>query len=210
MEKGLINCYNNCFLNSVIQMLRNIIDCPDIDLYGCIKLYQKLNPNYVLGNQEDADECLSYLLEDFPDKSKYQITCIQKDITSIFNILNVPCSDNLSQSLSLFFNDGTKISIYPEYIFITLKRFTCTDDYRLKKITKTIEVPDIIKIGDIEYELISFIYHSGVLENGHYFTFRKINNKWYKFDDLSVTEEDPLFCQYMGYIYLFKMLKDNK
>lgn len=42
--------------------------------------------------------------------------------------------------------------------------------------------------GKINYNLKGIIIHEGDVNYGHYFSFIKINTKWFKFDDLKVDE----------------------
>ncbi|KAK8660848.1 hypothetical protein V6N13_051756 [Hibiscus sabdariffa] len=44
--------------------------------------------------------------------------------------------------------------------------------------------------GCAEYEIFSVIAHSGMLESGHYVTYLRLKNQWYKCDDAWVSEVD--------------------
>lgn len=68
----------------------------------------------------------------------------------------------------------------PKNILINLKRFSNT----LEKIDKKIEINLEIEINNKNYNLTSFICHSGTLSGGHYTNYsKKNNNKWYEYDD---------------------------
>lgn len=41
-----------------------------------------------------------------------------------------------------------------------------------------------------EYEIFAVVTHSGMLESGHYVTFLRLNNQWYKCDDAWILEVD--------------------
>jgi len=41
-----------------------------------------------------------------------------------------------------------------------------------------------------EYEIFAVVTHSGMLESGHYVTFLRLYNQWYKCDDAWIMEVD--------------------
>ncbi|XP_057540029.1 ubiquitin C-terminal hydrolase 22 [Amaranthus tricolor] len=59
-----------------------------------------------------------------------------------------------------------------------------------------------------EYEIFAVVTHSGMLESGHYVTFLRLHNQWYKCDDawiLEVDEATVRACQCYMVFYLQKM-----
>ncbi|KAK7909626.1 hypothetical protein WMY93_014310 [Mugilogobius chulae] len=80
---------------------------------------------------------------------------------------------------------------HPEVLVLLLKRFEF--DYRYMmyvKINQPVNVPKSIKIsGNQSYNLYGFVEHFGELRHGHYISTIKSqdDDKWYKFDDSSVT-----------------------
>lgn len=103
--------------------------------------------------------------------------------------------------------ENTKITEYiwesPETLVIHLKRFKTqyiTDNYsRTEKINTNVKFPlenlnlkdnmiDLSIKDNISYNLCSVIFHSGVYQSGHYYSYCKnpINNEWYHFNDTFV------------------------
>ena len=83
---------------------------------------------------------------------------------------------------------------FPNILIIHLKRFTNDG----KKIVKLIDFPidnlDLKKycIGYDKkksiFSLVGICNHIGSLNSGHYYSYCKQNNDWYKFDDTSVSK----------------------
>lgn len=44
--------------------------------------------------------------------------------------------------------------------------------------------------GSTEFEVFALVTHSGMLESGHYVTYLRLRNRWYKCDDAWITEVD--------------------
>jgi ubiquitin C-terminal hydrolase len=74
-----------------------------------------------------------------------------------------------------------RIEHWPKELFIVLKRFNNS----MKKINDDIDIPLEWRHG---YKLIGGIIHSGSFGGGHYYYYGMKNNKWYIFNDASVTE----------------------
>lgn len=106
MSTGISNMVNNCFLNSIIQMLmasfeistcflkieyRDLIEnynrCSSdkvdkmvsIDIFKFLNYYKSsLQKDYIPGSHQDAHESLSYILDDANDKLPFEIRIKQK------------------------------------------------------------------------------------------------------------------------------------
>ncbi|XP_062098015.1 ubiquitin C-terminal hydrolase 22 [Humulus lupulus] len=63
-----------------------------------------------------------------------------------------------------------------------------------------------------EFEVFAVVTHSGTLESGHYMTYLRLRNQWYKCDDAWITEVDERIVRasqcYMMF-YVQKMLNEN-
>jgi ubiquitin C-terminal hydrolase len=97
----------------------------------------------------------------------------------------------------------TKIINYPKHLIIILNRFN-KNGSRITKNNNELNVPIC---WNNYYKLKGIIYHSGSLYSGHYVYIGEYNNKWYLFDDNSISEinEDHLNrFKNNGYIYYFE------
>lgn len=109
----------------------------------------------------------------------------------------------------------------PEYIVVQLKRFDMNGSIE-KKVKTLIQAPTSkIKLSfynsreektNIEYEAISSIIHYGdTIKSGHYAAIRKVNEYWYKYDDMNnSTKPEKLDSKKTeaelsgGYLFLLK------
>lgn len=77
----------------------------------------------------------------------------------------------------------SNIEFLPDHLIIILKRFK-TNGRSLRKNCRSIEIPLYFK----NHELKGFVHHSGSLSSGHYIYFGKEKDKWFLFNDSSVSE----------------------
>ena len=96
-----------------------------------------------------------------------------------------------------------KLDIYrtPNYLIIQFKRFKTQGTNQHKKIDMFIDFPinnlDLSKyvIGpykdDSLYDLYGIVNHYGTMNGGHYIAICKNDNKWYEFNDSSVSSKSP-------------------
>lgn len=86
---------------------------------------------------------------------------------------------------SSYFKKYLRIKKTSKILVIHIKRFT-SDYYKLKKISKDIEIPDTLNINRKIYRIFGFIVHKGNINNGHYRSFLINSREWYMFDDTLV------------------------
>jgi ubiquitin carboxyl-terminal hydrolase 8 len=108
------------------------------------------------------------------------------------------------------------LKIIPSHLIIQLKRFTYTEDYQSRKLNNFVDFPFELDISsivydgekrDCRYSLYSVINHVGNFGDGHYFTFSRIGNKWYCFNDENVSEVDePTISNKYAYILFYKKI----
>lgn len=200
-----------------------------------IPIYKKINPCVVVGRQEDAFECLEYFLDSCVNKDHFELkferyvqqkklendNLIEEGEVSIStfkeNCLLVPICSSLQKSVDSYFEetqaiinlDGS-VSPYtkfyadntPLYLFVALCRF---NDH-LEKDPTNIHTDGILTYNQSKYECISFILHLGTKNSGHYVNFKKLDQKWYLYDDTCC--HDVTMDSSMGdaYVYLFKKI----
>ena len=163
--------------------------------------------------------------------------CKHKTITyAPFNDFNIELTQNLLKSIKLLFSEEdvekrcekcnteeniemTKkqmISMFPQYLIIQVKRFQFGMQ-GLRKIDGPLEVSDMIDISKYHayknrygiYQLYAGIIHLGSPTFGHYISFCKTNDFWYKYDDDSVNQLSPKELEYLknnAYVLFYKKL----
>jgi ubiquitin C-terminal hydrolase len=94
-----------------------------------------------------------------------------------------------------------KINKFPKYMTFHLKRFINMNGKYVKN-NKNIEMPIDININGNQYELRSYVLHSGSLNGGHYVNYTKFNNKYYLLNDNSVSESN-FNSKNEGYLFLY-------
>ena len=108
-----------------------------------------------------------------------------------------------------------KIERLPEYLFIVFKRFKYISKYSTK-IESLISFPfEDLKLNDYmmqgnnnkRYDLFASINHIGSLHKGHYYCNLRQNNKWIKYDDSLVEEDDDINVS-NTYILIYKVNKE--
>jgi ubiquitin carboxyl-terminal hydrolase 8 len=93
------------------------------------------------------------------------------------------------------------IQKYPKYMTFHLKRFINLNGTYSKN-NKIIEMPLTIKINDNQYELRSYVYHSGNINGGHYVDYTKFKNNYYLLNDSSISENN-FNSKNNGYIFMY-------
>ena len=108
------------------------------------------------------------------------------------------------------------VKITPPHLIIQLKRFYVTKNYDTVKLHNFVDFPFDLDISEIvyngknkdcRYSLYSVINHIGNFSDGHYFTFSKVGNKWYCFNDENVQEIlQPTISNKYAYILFYKKI----
>jgi ubiquitin C-terminal hydrolase len=98
----------------------------------------------------------------------------------------------------------SEIINWPDNLIIVLKRFTCNMSGKISKNNCKINVPLQWRKG---YKLQGIVFHSGGPRGGHYIYIGKNKDKWYIYNDNSVSliKSGDQLTQYLnnGYIYYF-------
>lgn len=109
-------------------------------------------------------------------------------------------------------NATKKITIpsSPKYLFIQLKRFHFGKNS--SKINNPVEIPMEWLLNENKYLLRGFIVHSGGSNGGHYVSYCMDIDKWYLFNDGSVSQvndEEIIKCARTSYILLYVKTKND-
>ena len=115
-------------------------------------------------------------------------------------------------NIKTIFTKELKIEILPEYLIIVFKRFKFISKYSTK-IESLISFPfEDLKLDNYlmkknkknkKYDLYGVINHIGSIVKGHYYCNIKQGNKWIKYEDSSVTEDDDINVSNV-YILVYK------
>ena len=123
------------------------------------------------------------------------------------NIINNPLDNFNHFNEYSFFDEDRKINNIPyknkiinhfkyhtnNIIIIHLKRFLFNDETKkTEKIRNKINIKENITNDNINYKLKGFIEHIGnSMVSGHYVSYIKINNIWYRFNDSNISKKGP-------------------
>ena len=151
------------------------------------------------------------------DSSKNEKISIY-DCLSLFTqkeIINDIFCENCNRKTK--FTKELKIERLPEYLFIVFKRFKYISKYSTK-VESLISFPfEDLKLNDYmmqknnqikKYDLFASINHIGTLHKGHYYCDVKQDNKWIKYDDSNVEEDDDINVSNI-YILVYKANNDE-
>jgi ubiquitin C-terminal hydrolase len=162
------------------------------------KLYDTFT-HFTKFHQEDAHDLLLHLLDEFkcPLFQGKQTYYIESTIEESFLSIELPIVGNtLHDCINHYLNPEEvewnnkkvtkqyKITEFPVILCLTLKRFYSNN----KKNTTFVQIPLILQFT-YSYELICICNHYGNTNGGHY-TATVFTDKWYEFNDESVSVVD--------------------
>lgn len=196
-------------------------------------LIYKLLPLYLqnIGIQQDADECMNFLLNEIIDIFKKkdlflietkQINTKTKEIKKMRELslyLDIPNKDKVTMFdciqtfLNPFGTDQNDKRIYIHnigyYMIITLKRFIIKDNKYVKS-NKQVEPMFSFQIDKSKLMLETVIIHEGTSTGrGHYVSCIKKNKEWFLCNDQNVSSisfEKLKQKIKMGYIFIYKKM----
>ncbi|XP_019870957.2 ubiquitin carboxyl-terminal hydrolase 35 isoform X2 [Aethina tumida] len=84
----------------------------------------------------------------------------------------------------------TKILEHPQRLILTLKHFKYDPvSQQRTKLLQKVELDEFIQLETVQYKLYAAVIHFGSsVDSGHYYTFARDSDDWYKFNDCSVVK----------------------
>ena len=158
-------------------------------------------------------ENVRFLCVSIPDKH----TITLEDCLRNFISMEKLEGDRLWETPSKKMERATKVSYitrFPKYLAFQVKRYNYKRGRGGNKLSTSIEVKDTWTsdmFGDgVSYDLKGFIFQTGSLSGGHYTSYCKINNKWYCFNDSSVSKiEDHMALKVASKAYMLLYVKNE-
>jgi ubiquitin C-terminal hydrolase len=144
------------------------------------------------------------------EKNNYLLLDINNDTKTLDDCYRLSKSSEILEDSNMYYCENckaktiaskrTKIVKWPDNLIIWLKRFK-QSGMRLDKIDNQIEVPLMWRHN---MKLQGFVIHSGGLHGGHYIYVGLVNDKWYLFNDSSVSEiqNEAQLNNYLSTAYL--------
>ena len=199
--------YNNFYLcreNSIIvkvfySQIMNMFtcDCGDIS-YSFEKILDipLLFPKEINNKEIDLNDLLNHYFQG--EKISWSLKCPkcgQKDVER---------------------NKVIKLSILPKVIIFSLQRFNPITGVKINKIIKFDEIIDLKPFCDYDffngemnakYKLFGISNHSGTINFGHYYSFTKIGDNWYDFNDSFVKQINLVLMSRAAYFFFYEKIE---
>ena len=141
----------------------------------------------------------------YKDKDKKNILASLLTDKTTGLIYNSRCDEckkkhkEFSKNLINYRNKSVKLEFNGKYFIVQNKRFECDfTTMTTKKIKDDINFEEKLKLEpgkhsvkrEVNFNLVGIICHNGEPNAGHYYSYNKINEKWYLFNDDKVYEVD--------------------
>ena len=113
-------------------------------------------------------------------------------------------------------NKTIKLSILPEVIIFSLLRFNPITGVKINKIIKFEETIDLQPFCDkdffngeinTKYKLFGISNHSGTLNFGHYYSYTKVGENWYEFNDSFVKPVNLNLMSRSAYFFFYEKIE---
>ena len=112
-------------------------------------------------------------------------------------------------------NKKIKMTILPKVLIFSLQRFNPITGVKINKYINYDEVIDLKPycdndffngIMDARYKLFGISNHSGTINFGHYYSYTKIGNNWYEFNDSFVKLINLTFSSKAAYFFFYEKI----
>ena len=111
-----------------------------------------------------------------------------------------------------------KLTILPEVIIFSLQRFNPVTGVKINKLIQFEEIIDLKPFCDYDffngeintkYKLFGISNHSGTINFGHYFSYTKVGENWYEFNDSFVKQINLNLMSKAAYFFFYEKIEDN-
>ena len=112
-------------------------------------------------------------------------------------------------------NKKIKITILPKVLIFSLQRFNPVTGFKINKYINFDEVIDLQDFCDndffngeinAKYKLFGISNHSGTLNFGHYYSYTKVGNNWFEFNDSLVKLINITFFSKAAYFFFYEKI----
>ena len=109
-----------------------------------------------------------------------------------------------------------KLSILPEVIIFSLQRFNPITGIKINKIINFEEIIDLKPFCDYDlfngeintkYKLFGISNHSGTINFGHYYSYTKVDDIWYEFNDSFVKQINLNLMSRAAYFFFYEKIE---
>ena len=126
---------------------------------------------------------------------------------------NLPCQKCGKKDLSR--NKKIKITILPSVLIFSLQRFNPATGVKINKYINFNEVIDLKQFCDndffngklnAQYKLFGISNHSGTINFGHYYSYTRVGNNWFEFNDSFVKLINLTFFSKSAYFFFYEKI----
>ena len=126
---------------------------------------------------------------------------------------NLPCKKCKRKNVKR--NKKIQITILPKVLIFSLQRFNPVTGVKINKYINFEEFIDLSSFCDIDffngemnakYKLFGISNHSGTVNFGHYYSYTKVGNNWYEFNDSIVKLINLSFYSKAAYFFFYEKI----
>ena len=112
-------------------------------------------------------------------------------------------------------NKKIKMTILPNVLIFSLQRFNPITGVKINKYINYNEIIDLKSFCDNDffngklkasYKLFGISNHSGTINFGHYYSYTKVGNNWFEFNDSCVKLINLHFCSKAAYFFFYEKI----
>jgi len=208
------------------ELLTSIINKLEFNkIYTVAKLSSKDSDDKAIEKNLTTDKNTKLYIYFKPNQQgKYEDINLQNSIDNLFSQpeeieFKDFGADNAPKYKNIFLDGNQKLEdIYGKTLIVVPQR-TESRNNTIEKISQKVTLPNKLQLKkeyfspniqeDIEYTLMGFIQHIGTNSgSGHYVAYAKVNEKWVKYNDTTVTECDSVPAE-EAYIYFYQQVMKN-